>query len=375
MKLMSTPRSMELAITNKCNLRCTYCSYFSSAGDVDQGLPTEEWLQFFEELNRCAVMNLTLEGGEPFCRKDLKELIQGIVQNRMRFSILSNGTLISDEMAAFLASTGRCNNVQVSVDGSIPSTHDAFRGKGNFLKAIQGIKTLQKHHVPVSVRVTIHRQNVRDLESIARLLLEEIGLSGFSTNAASFMGLCRQSADQVQLTVEDRSLAMETLLKLNRKYNGRIGASAGPLAEAKHWLEMEKARREGLECIPGRGYLTACGGSWSKLDVRADGVMVPCIQMSHIELGRINRDDLREVWQNHPELKRLRERKKIPLSDFEYCQGCDYINYCSGNCPALAYTIIGKENHPSPDACLKKFLEEGGKLPDEKLYMDACSMC
>ena len=375
MKLMSTPRSMELAITNKCNLRCTYCSYFSSAGDVDQGLPTEEWLQFFEELNRCAVMDLTLEGGEPFCRQDLKELIQGIVQNRMRFSILSNGTLISDDMAAFLASTGRCNNIQVSIDGSIPSTHDAFRGQGNFLKAIQGIKTLQKHHVPVSVRVTIHRQNVKDLEGIARLLLEEIGLSGFSTNAASFMGLCRQSADQVQLTVEDRSLAMETLLKLNQKYNGRIGASAGPLAEAIHWHKMEKARREGLECIPGRGYLSGCGGSWSKLDVRADGVMVPCIQMSHIELGRINRDDLREVWQNHPELKRLRKRRKIPLSNFEYCQGCDYIRYCSGNCPALAYTIVGKENHPSPDACLRKFLEEGGKLPDEKLYLDACSTC
>ena len=104
----------------------------------------------------------------------------------------------------------------------------------------------------------------------------------------------------------------------------------------------------------------------SKLAVRADGVMVPCAQMSHMMLGRINRDDLQEVWQGHPELLRLRERRNIPLSDFEFCRGCDYINYCTGNCPALAYTILGDVNHPSPDACLKRFLEAGGRLPKEE---------
>jgi SynChlorMet cassette radical SAM/SPASM protein ScmE len=309
-------------------------------------------------------MNVTLQGGEPFCRKDLPELIEGIVRNRMRFNILSNGTLITDEMAAFLASTGRCDGVQVSIDGSIPMTHDACRGEGNFLKAMQGIKSLLDNNVPVSVRVTIHRQNVRDLENVAKLLLEDLGLSSFSTNAASYMGLCRQNAEQVQLTAKERSLAMETLLQLTKKYNGRISASAGPLAEGINWLETEKAHQEGKESLPGQGYLTSCNGPMNHIAVRADGVMVPCGQMSHIELGRINRDGLQEVWQEHRELERLRERHKISLSDFEFCQGCEYINYCTGNCPALAYTILGKENHPSPDACLKRFLEAGGRLPE-----------
>jgi len=365
MKVMKTPRSVDLAITNRCNLRCTYCSHFTSAGDVGEDLPREEWLTFFEELNRCAVMEVILQGAEPFCREDIKELIQGIVRNRMRFNILSNGTLISEEIAAFLASTGRCDGVQVSIDGSTPKTHDACRGQGNFLRAMEGIKILQRHGAPVSVRVTIHRHNVKDLEDVARLLLEEIRLSSFSTNSASLMGLCRYNAEEVQLTVEERSFAMETLLRLHEKYNGRISANAGPLADAKMWLEMEKARQERKERMPGRGCLTGCGGPMSKLAVRADGVIVPCIQMSHIELGRINRDDLHEVWENHPELNRLRERRNIPLSDFEFCKGCDYIPYCTGNCPALAYTILGEENHPSPDACLRKFLEEGGRLPDE----------
>jgi len=364
MKLMKTPRSVDLSITNRCNLRCTYCSHFTGAGDVSQDLPKEEWLQFFQELNRCAVMNVTVGGGEPFCRKDLPALFEGIVRNRMRFNILSNGTLITDEIAAFLASTGRCDGVQVSIDGSVPTTHDACRGEGNFLKAMQGIQSLLKSNVPVSVRVTIHKENVRDLENVSRLLLEEVGLSSFSTNAASYMGLCRQNTEQIQLNVEERSLAMDTLLKLEKKYNGRISATAGPLAEGKDWLEMEKACQQKSETIPGRGHLSGCNGPMSTLAVRADGVMVPCGQMSHIELGRINRDNLQEVWQEHYELKRLRERHKISLNEFEFCHGCAYIDYCTGNCPALAYTIIGKEDHPSPDACLKRFLEAGGRLPE-----------
>jgi SynChlorMet cassette radical SAM/SPASM protein ScmE len=364
MRLMKTPRSVDLSISNRCNLQCTYCSHFTGAGDVGQDLPKEVWLQFFEELNRCAVMNVTIGGGEPFCRKDLPDLVEGIVRNRMRFNILSNGTLITYEMAAFLAATGRCDGVQVSIDGSVPTTHDACRGKGNFLKAMQGIKSLQDHNVPVFVRVTIHKHNVRDLENVARFLLEEVGLPSFSTNAASYMGLCRKNTDQIQLTAEERSLAMATLLKLDRKYNGRISATAGPLAEGKDWLEMEKARRDRKQDIQGRGCLSGCNGPMNTLAVRADGVMVPCGQMSHIELGRINTDNLQEVWQEHSELKRLRERQNIPLKNFQFCQGCEYIPYCTGNCPALAYTILGKDDHPSPDACLKLFLEAGGGLPE-----------
>jgi SynChlorMet cassette radical SAM/SPASM protein ScmE len=105
---------------------------------------------------------------------------------------------------------------------------------------------------------------------------------------------------------------------------------------------------------------------FSKIAVRADGVIVPCIQMGHMELGQVETDDLRDVWQNHETLHSLRQRQDIYLGDFEFCTGCAYLPYCSGNCPALAYTILGKENHPSPDACLRRFLAEGGRLPNEE---------
>jgi SynChlorMet cassette radical SAM/SPASM protein ScmE len=362
-QIMRTPRSADIEITSRCNLRCRYCYYFGNPGVEYKDLPTDEWLRFFDELGRCTLMDVTLQGGEPFIREDLPQLVEGIVRNRMRFSILSNGTLIDDAIAAFLAATNRCNSVQISVDGSCPETHDACRGKGSFEGALRGIRILQRHKIPVAVRVTIHRHNVHDLEAIARLLLEDLGLDGFSTNAAGYLGACRQNANEVMLTTHDRQVAMDTLLRLSERYNGRISAQAGPLAEGEMWFKMEEALVNGESIFPDGGFLTACGCHNNNINVRADGVITPCCMLPHMELGRINSDSLAEVWQYHPDLNQLRQRYTIPLTAFPFCKGCPYIPYCTGNCPGLAYTIMGEVNHPSPDACLRRFLQNGGKLP------------
>ncbi len=361
--LMQTPRSLDIEITARCNLRCRYCYFFNNPAVEYRDLPAEEWLDFFDELGSLGVMNVTLAGGEPFIRDDLPVLLEGLVRNRMRFSLLSNGTLIDDEIAAFVAGTGRCEYVQVSVDGSCAQTHDSCRGKRSFDRAIHGIRTLQRHRVKVAVRVTIHRNNVNDLENIAHLLLEELDLPGFSTNSAGYLGSCRLNAADVLLNIEGRQTAMATLQRLTEKYNGRISASAGPLAEGRAWRRMEEARAENAPAFHNGGRLSACGCPSSKISVRADGAIVPCSMLAHSELGRINQDSLAEIWQRSPALNQLRNRHVIPLTGFEFCAGCSYIPYCTGNCPGLAYTITGQVDHPSPDACLRRFLEAGGTIP------------
>jgi len=360
---MRTPRKVDIDITARCNLRCRYCYFFHNQAVEYRDLPTGEWLTFFDELGALGVMDVTLAGGEPFIRKDLPVLLGGIVRNRMRFTLLSNGALIDDEMARFVCDTGRCECVQISVDGSTAAVHDSCRGRGAFDGAMRGIRTLQRHGVHVAVRVTVHRHNVGDLENIARLLLEDLGLPGFSTNAASYLGTCRLNADDVMLTIPERQLAMATLLRLAEEYPGLISANAGPLSDGRTWRLMEDARARGVPAMPERGRLTGCGCPSSKIAVRADGTIVACSMLAHGELGRINQDSLAGIWHHSPLLNQLRSRRMIPLTAFEFCAGCPYIPYCTGNCPGLAYTIVGHVDHPSPDACLRRFLVEGGTIP------------
>jgi SynChlorMet cassette radical SAM/SPASM protein ScmE len=276
--VMHTPRSVVLEITSRCNLRCSYCYFFDNPGVSYLDLPTEEWLQFIDELGDCGVMNVTISGGEVFIRPDLPQLISGIVKNRMRFSILSNGTLIDDDIASFLAKTGRCDYVQVSIDGSSAEVHDTCRDKGSFERAVRGIRILQNHDVPMTVRMTLHRFNVNDLENTAHFVLEELNLPDFSTNAAGFSGLCQKNSEDLLLSVEERQTTMA---------------------------------------------------------------------------------ELTEVWQKNQDLTSLRQRHAIQLSDFDYCSNCDYVNYCTGNCPELGYAVTGQVDCPCPDACLRKFLEKG----------------
>ncbi len=362
---MSTPRSVDLEITAKCNLRCKYCSHFLSEGDVETELNTFEWLTFFEECRELGIINILLSGGEPFMHKDIKTIINGIVKNKMRFSANSNGAFITEDLAVFLSGTHRCDNVQISIDGHCAKVHDSCRGKGSFEKAIIAIENLRRYNIPTSIRLTIHQGNIDYLEEITQFILKNLKFSGFGTNIAMFMGLMQKNTDEVSLSVEQYSYAMQKLLDLNKKYNNRINATAGPLADAMYWLKMDRAFKTNALPFKGCGTLNSCGCANSKIAVRADGVIVPCNQIDGYELGKINQDSLREIWLNSLILNRFRDRNKISLKMFDVCKNCEYINYCRGGCPASVYNVENSVFVPSTIDCLKTFLKNNGQLPDE----------
>lgn len=356
-RVMRVPRVVHLDVTSRCNLRCAYCSFFSSPSEVGVDLPTEEYLGFFRELRELRVMKVVISGGEPLLRRDLPELLAGVVDGRMRFSLNSNGVLMTEAAAKMLADTGRCDGVQISVDGSRAEVHDCFRGKGSFRKAVRAVEMLKAHGVPVTVRMTLHRRNVDELEAAAAFFLEALGLPSFSTNAAGYMGMCAATAADIQLTAAERLRVMKVMERLEERYPGRIAALAGPLAEWRTWRRWHQDGAEGHRDGRG-GTLQGCGGVFSSVAVRADGVMVPCSLLPHIELGRINRDDLGVVWRTHPELERLRARRTIPLRMFGGCRDCRYVDFCTGGCPALAYNRTGNDAVPEPSACLSRFICE-----------------
>lgn len=367
MKIMNSPRSIDIAVTHRCNLHCSYCYRLNSESEYFADVNTQEWLNFFEELKSLAVTDVCLSGGEFFLRPDAKDLMEKLRVSNIRFKILSNGTVITDEIAAFIANTHRCNYIQISLDGATAEVHDSFRGEGSLKRAIHGLKIVQKHGIPLKVRVTIHKHNVYHLEEIAKTLLEDLRLTSFSTNSASYMGSCIANSADVMLNLEERMVAMTTLLKLNRKYQNRIVAAAGPLAEAHSWYAMEQAKT-GQTNTNQYGTLSSCGWVFSKLAVQADGTITPCKQMPHIKLGKINKVSLAHIWKNHLELNRLRRRRSIPLTEFDYCKNCEYVQFCNGGCPALAFNYFGTDEKPDDQTCYRRFLEAGGKLPDEQLY-------
>jgi len=359
----SAPKSVDLSLTGKCNLKCKYCFYADSM-TARSDLPADRWLTFFSELGRIGVQRLCLSGGELFTRSDLFKLIDGIIENRMRYNILTNGTLINEDVIREMQVGKRrlrLDSIQVSIDGSRAEIHDLSRPPHSFDRAIRGLELLKDAGFPVTVRVTLNHYNIPDLEKIAELLLEKIGLSGFSTNEAEVMGTARCGGDNIVLSGEERKEAMMVLTQLNERYGGRISASAGPLARARMMDEIKSRLDRGETDTPGRGTLCSCGGVFSKMAVLHDGTMVPCNMLPTLTMGVIGIHSLQDAWLHSPAINSVRNRREIPLSVLSECSDCKYTGFCTGGCPALVMTKSGRLIGIDPLSCYREYLKEENK--------------
>ena len=352
--VMAAPESVDIAITGRCNLHCKYCFYADEMVAL-RDVPTDRWLAFFQELGSLAVQRVTLTGGEVFTRPDLFDMIDGVIANRMRYGLLSNGTLITEKvLAQFLQGKRRLrlDSIQISIDGSRAEIHNRSR-PNSFDRALRGLRLLVEAGFPTTVRVTITRHNVDDLENIAHLLLEDVGLPSFSTNEAYACGLVERQTENVLLTPTQRQQAMRALMDLSNRYDGRISASAGPLALARESERIEAAMAQGETGFPGRGTLCGCGGMWNKLAVLHDGTVLPCHNLSDLHLGVIGEDDVQQLWLAHPTMVALRQRHTIPLQTLETCHGCVYQGFCTGGCPQGAVFRSGEVNARNPMNCYR----------------------
>ncbi len=353
-RLPSAPLELDIAITGRCNLQCRYC-YYADEMVGRRDLPTGRWLAFFEELGRLAVHRVYLTGGEPFTRPDLFDLLDGLIANRMRYAILTNGTLLTDRLLARFDQGRRrirLDSIQVSIDGSRAEIHDRSR-PNSFERAIQGLRLLVEGGFKAVARVTINRHNVDDLENIAHLLLDDLGLPLISTNEVFPCSILERQAEEILLTPAQRRQAMERLVALAARYEGRIVANAGPLALARGFQAIEEGLAAGLSGLPGRGTLSACGCPFSKLSVHHDGTIVPCHQLAGLHLGTIGVDDLRQVWLEHPLLQAMRRRHTIPLQTLDTCRDCPYQGFCTGGDPAGALYLTGQLNARNPWDCYR----------------------
>ena len=365
--LAAAPDEVDISLTGRCNLACGYCFYSDEMVGL-RDLPAARWLALFEELGGLAVRRVTLTGGEVFTRPDLWELIDGVIAARMRYGILTNGTLVDeDTVAAFAAGKRRLrlDSIQVSIDGSTAAVHDRSRPPHSFDRALRGLRLLHDAGLPVTVRVTVNAHNVDDLPGIARLLLDDVGLSSFSTNEADEMGTARCSGQNITLTPELRKRAMRTLAELNEQYGGRINAAAGPLAMAQHFAEVSDALARGETGWPGRGTLCSCGGVFSKLAVLHDGTVVPCTMLPALTMGTIGTNRIQDVWRSHPSINAVRMRRSIPLSDIPECAGCAYTGFCSGGCPGGVLSRTGRLNTRDSLSCYRAF---AGEDTDDAFY-------
>lgn len=356
LKHSDSPLKYDISITGHCNLNCPFC-FYSEAIKSRVDLPFTEWQQFFQELKSLGAREVCFSGGEIMCRPDLFDFIDSAIESRMCFSLISNGTLGNEkfiEQLFFKQRNRRLLSLQLSVDGSGPQTHDIIRGNGSFVKTDRFLRQLKEADIMPTVRVTISKVNLDDLQATFAYLLDEIGLASVSTNSISSLGSALENSPRLDLTPIERLKAMQTLRVLAENvWPGRITAASGPLYESRQFESMQQHKQHHPTC---NGHLSACSCFRYKLAIHHDGIITPCNMLGNVELGRINRDSITDIWLHSPILKKLASRADFSLKNIEACSECEFVEICNGGCPAEEINSTGDFFRPSLSNCCRHFL-------------------
>ncbi len=129
-------------VTRRCNLKCVHCYSHSEDKSYGGELSLDEGKALIEDLSQFGSPVILFSGGEPLIRPDILELIQVAVRLGRRAVVSTNGTLITERMAAKLQEIG-LSYVGISLDG-LEKVHDAFRGfEGTFQRVMTAIKNCQ----------------------------------------------------------------------------------------------------------------------------------------------------------------------------------------------------------------------------------------
>lgn len=163
---------LRLSVTDRCDLRCTYCMPERMAF-----LPRAELLSL-DELDRLAaafirkgVRKLRLTGGEPLVRKGVMDLVEGLsrfLRNGAldELTLTTNGTRLS-EHAADLARFG-VKRVNVSLDSLDRDTYARITRGGRIEQAIAGIDAALAAGLKVKINaVALRDDNLQELVALA----------------------------------------------------------------------------------------------------------------------------------------------------------------------------------------------------------------
>lgn len=127
---------LRISVTDKCNLRCTYCMPADHYHENYEFLRREDLLTF-EEITRIArvfvdsgVSKLRITGGEPLLRKDLPDLVAMLreIPGVDDLALTTNGILLP-QLAAPLKAAG-LDRVTVSLDSLDDAVFQQMNGRG-----------------------------------------------------------------------------------------------------------------------------------------------------------------------------------------------------------------------------------------------------
>ncbi len=273
---------VRLSVTDRCNLRCTYCMAEDMVFEPRRDLLTlEELAEVARHLVTRGVRRIRLTGGEPLVRRGIGELIDTLGallgHGLDELTLTTNGTALP-QFATRLAAAG-VRRINVSLDTLDAAKFAAITRGGELAQVLAGIAAAQAAGLEVKVNM-VALKGVNDGEFAA--MLAWCGSRGIDLSLIETMPLGEVSGERADtylpLTTAREALeATYTLIPSTHR-------TGGP---ARYCDVVETGTRVGFITPLSANFCAAC----NRIRIAATGTAYGC-------LGHDQKVELREIMRS-----------------------------------------------------------------------------
>jgi AdoMet-dependent heme synthase len=346
-------------VTQSCDLACKHCRAAAQPIPHPDELTHQEGKALIDQIAEMHIPIFVFTGGDPLKRKDVFELIRYAAGKGVHVAVTPSATPLLTREQIFKMKEAGVVRLGISLDGSCPEIHDAFRGlDGAWARTIQAIEWAGEAGIPIQVHTTISRHNANDLDNLCNLF-EKLAIVMW--NVFFLVPVGRGQLDDL-LSGEEFEQVFGKIYELSRRANFQIKTT-----EAMHYrryllqhnLEERKmghghpGGHGGLALLHGVGSYEAGAPtsdgrtramSWATRRVNDGKGFVFISHVGNvypsgflpIHAGNIRETPLGEIYRNAPIFKALRDTKRLEGK----CGACEFKEICGGS-RARAYALTG----------------------------------
>lgn len=342
-------------VTQSCDLACKHCRAAAQPLAHPDQLTNAEAKALIDQIAGLHVPIFVLTGGDPLKRADVFELIRYAAAKGVHVALTPSATPLLTREAVFKLKAAGLVRLGISLDGSTPEIHDAFRGvPGTWARTLQAIAWANEAGIPIQVHTTISRHNAHDLDNLCALFEKQAIVMW---NVFFLVPVGRGQLNDL-LTGEEFEQVFAKIYELSQRVNFQIKTTEAMHYRRyllQHHLEerrMGHGHGNGHPHEPAPAYEpgapTADAGvrnrSWATRRVN-DGKGF--LFISHVGnvypsgflplyAGNIRQTPLAEIYRNAPIFRALRDSSRLAGK----CGACEYKEICGGS-RARAYAVTG----------------------------------
>ncbi len=312
--LKKYPISLVHFVTNRCNARCSFCFIdFDDPKTFKGELSVDEIEKLSKNLGN-SIQNINLTGGEPFARKELKEISEIYIKNAKVGSlfITSNGSLpdrIEDYLNNLVPKYPDTKFVfSFSID-NIEDKHNKIRKIDNlFQSCMESYKIVQKYgnNVYGNISITVSLENYHEIEQIYEKLINKYNVKALTAVIVRDEGIYKTPKEDKEKLLKSYKWLTEQIQTDENKnilqgYNRK--SLQGRLQNKKNRIMYKNI----ISTYLNPQFISQCYAGSLFGVISADGKVYPCEILSD-SLGSL-RDynmDFMKLWSD----KKTKETKK-----------------------------------------------------------------